>query len=89
MKLNELTSKELEILNLINDSREEPIQWDLMPKQEVYVHLYGWDNPHVDINLLLTPKEKSIILNAGYDINNNLKRDVAFLKRVRRIRKNP
>lgn len=84
-----LTSKEKELLNLINLNKKKPIKWDRMPKQEVYTHLYGWDNPHVDINTLLTPKEKEILINKGYTINNNLKNNTKLLSDIRKLRKNP
>ena len=84
-----LTSKEKELLELINLNKENPIKWKAMPKQEVYTHLYGWDNPHVDINTLLTPKEKEILIAKGYTINNNLKNDPKLLSDIRKLRKNP
>lgn len=84
-----LTSKEKELLNLINFTKKNPIKWDRMPKQEVYTHLYGWDNPHIDINTLLTPKEKEILKSKGYTINNNLKNNTNLLIEVRKLRKNP
>lgn len=89
MKTSTLTKKEKEILNLINSVRKNPIKWDKMPKQEVYTHLYGWNNPHIDINILLTPKEISILTNNGYKITNDLKKDVELLTTIRKIRKNP
>lgn len=87
MNISKLTSKEKELLALLNKKSKKPIQWDKMPQQEVYTHLYGWDNPHVDINLLLTPREKSILTQNGFKITNGLKENVELLKRVRRIRK--
>ena len=84
-----LTDKEKELLNLINLNRKSPIKWKGMPKQEVYTHIYGWDNPHIDINNLLTPKEKEILISRGYTINNNLKNDPTLLSNIRKMRKNP
>jgi hypothetical protein len=84
-----LTSKEKELLDLINLNKENPIKWKAMPKQEVYTHIYGWDNPHIDINKLLTPKEKEILISKGYTINNNLKNDPKLLSDIRKLRKNP
>jgi hypothetical protein len=89
MKISILTEKEREVLNLINSTRKTPIKWDKMPKQEVYTHLYGWNNPHIDINILLTPKEKNILIKNGYQITNELKKNVELLSKVRKIRKNP
>ena len=60
-----------------------------MPKQEVLTHLYGWDNPNIDINEQLTPKEKELIKKEGYQIEQNLKNNVDFLKKIRGKRKNP
>ena len=84
-----LTSKEKELLELINLNKENPIKWKAMPKQEVYTHLYGWNNPHIDINILLTPKEKNILIKNGHQITNDLKKNVELLSKVRKIRKNP
>ena len=89
MKIDNLTSVEKNLLYLISKSKNKDIKWDKMPKQEVYTHLYGWDNPNVDINLLLTPKEKDILRQRGYSISNDLKKDVELLSNVRKMRKNP
>lgn len=89
MKIEKLTTHEKQILSLINKDRTERIQWDKMPQQEVYTHIYGWDNPHIDINLLLTPREKMILLRNGHDINNGLKRNIPLLRKTRIKRKNP
>ena len=87
MNINKLTNKERKILSLINENRKKPIKCDKMPKQEVYTHLYGWDNPHIDINLLLTPKEKLILIDGGHKITNELKANPQLLDKVRNIRK--
>ena len=89
MKISSLSSKEKEILDLINKNRQKPISWDKMPKQEVLTHLYGWDNPNIDINILLTPKEKQLLKAEGYQIDQSLKNNVELLKRIRGKRKNP
>jgi hypothetical protein len=58
MLLKNLTKTEIQNLENINKLRvienKNPIQFDKMPKQEVLTHLYGWDNPNIDINNLLT-----------------------------------
>jgi hypothetical protein len=89
MNIDRLTDKESHLLDLISDDMGRDMQWHSMPQQEVYTHLYGWDNPHMDINLLLTPREKLLLLHNGHDINNKLKSDTELLSRVRRLRKNP
>ena len=89
MKLSDLTNTEQSILNLLNQSKKNPIQWDKMPKQEVLTHLYGWDNPHVNIKKLLTPREKSLLRENGYLINNELKNNTQLLIETRRKRKRP
>ena len=93
MKLSKLTSKEKHTLSLINKDRVEnkksPIKWDRMPNQEVLTHLYGWGNKYVGIENLLTPKEKSILVDKGYKIDESLKRRVNLLESIRKIRKNP
>lgn len=89
MKMSSLSSKEKEILDLINKNRQKPINWDKMPKQEVLTHIYGFDNPNIDIEKLLTPKEKRILNDLGYIVTNALKQNVDVLKRVRLLRKNP
>lgn len=89
MKISSLSSKEKEILDLINKNRQKPISWDKMPKQEVLTHIYGFDNPNIDIENLLTPKEKRILNDLGYIVTNALKHNVDILKRVRLLRKNP
>jgi hypothetical protein len=58
------------------------------PEQEVLTHLYGWDNKHVNIKKLLTPKEKSLLIERGYKIGNKLKSNVNLLESIRRDRKN-
>jgi len=74
MLLKNLTGAERENLENINKLRatknKRPIQFDKMPKQEVLTHLYGWDNPNIDIN-------------------EQLKNNVDFLKKIRGKRKNP
>ncbi len=89
MKVSSLSSKEKEILDLINKNRQKPINWEKMPKQEVLTHIYGFDNPNIDIDKLLTPKEKKILNDLGYIVTNALKQNVNVLKRVRLLRKNP
>jgi hypothetical protein len=89
MKVSSLSSKEKEILDLINKNRQKPINWEKMPKQEVLTHIYGFDNPNIDIDKLLTPKEKKILNDLGYIVTNALKQNVDVLKRVRLLRKNP
>lgn len=93
MNINTLTKNERHILNLINkdrvDNNKPQIKWNRMPKQEVLTHLYGWDNKHISINELLTPKEKELLKSKGYKIKNKLKENVPLLKSIRAIRKNP
>jgi hypothetical protein len=93
MLLKNLTKTEIKNLENINKIRvienKTPIKFDKMPKQEVLTHLYGWDNPNIDINDLLTPKEKEILKADGYVIDNSLKNDINLLKRIRAKRKNP
>ncbi len=93
MLLKNLTGPERENLENINKLRatknKRPIQFDKMPKQEVLTHLYGWDNPNIDINKQLTPKEKELIKKEGYQIDQSLKNNVDFLKKIRGMRKNP
>jgi len=89
MKVSSLSSKEKEILDLINKNRQKPINWEKMPKQEVLTHIYGFDNPNIDIDKLLTPKEKRILNDLGYIVTNALKQNVDVLKRARLLRKNP
>lgn len=79
-------------LSKINVNRESkgktPIQWEKMPIQEIYVHIYGWNTPYVSIENLLTPKEKVILVSNGYKISNTLKSNEALLRKVRVMRKN-
>jgi hypothetical protein len=93
MNLNSLTNSEKHILSLINKDRVEnkkvAIKWDRMPKQEVLTHLYGWDNKHISIKRLLTPKEKELLKSKGYKIKNSLKENIPLLKSIRNTRKNP
>jgi hypothetical protein len=93
MLLKNLTKTEIQNLENINKLRvienKNPIQFDKMPKQEVLTHLYGWDNPNIDINNLLTPKEKEILKNDGYEIDENLKNNINLLKKTRVKRKRP
>ena len=93
MLLKNLTKTELRNLENFNklrvDKNKRPIQFDKMPKQEVLTHFYGFDNPNIDINDLLTPKEKDILKSQGYVIDNNLKNNVELLKKTRILRKNP
>ena len=93
MLLKNLTKTEIQNLENINKLRvienKNPIQFDKMPKQEVLTHLYGWGNPNIDINNLLTPKEKEILKNDGYEIGENLKNNINLLKKTRVKRKKP
>lgn len=93
MLLKSLTKTERENLENINKVRvignKRPIKFENMPKQEVLTHLYGWDNPNIDINMLLTPKEKQLLKAEGYQIDQSLKNNVELLKRIRGKRKNP
>jgi hypothetical protein len=93
MNINTLNKNERNILSLINKDRVEnnktQIKWDRMPRQEILTHIYGWDNKHISIKKLLTPKEKQLLKDKGYKIKKSLKEDVTLLKSIRSLRKNP